>query len=200
MRAPGGRCGASRRALPWARAAAGFTLIEVVVALAIVAIGMAAVLSTLSASADTAYYLRDKTFAEWIALNRIAQVRLSGQLPGTGRSDGELDYAGRHWRWQQDVSDLGFPGIYRIDVEVQQADTPKGKDAPFIATAIGVVGDAVAPPKSSSDYIEFTPEPAGGPGAGAGAGTGVQAPGATILPNGQVAPPAPSPGNLGGPT
>ncbi len=181
----------SARGMRRARAEAGFTLIEVIVALAIVAIGMAAVLSTLSSSANTVYYLRDKTFAEWIALNRIAEVRLSGQLPGTGRSDGELDYAGRHWRWQQDVSDLGFPGIYRLDVQVQQADTPKGKDAPWMATAVGAVGDAVASPKSSSDYIEFTPDAQGAPGTGTTVAPGI--PPATVLPGGAVSP-NPSPG------
>ena len=56
----------------------GFTLIEVLVALAIVAIGMAAVLGTLTSSANTVVYLRDKTFANWVALNQIAQLRLSG--------------------------------------------------------------------------------------------------------------------------
>ena len=61
------------------RALCGFTLIEVLVALAIVAIGMAAVLGALNSSADTVSYLRDKTFAQWVALNRIAGLRLSGQ-------------------------------------------------------------------------------------------------------------------------
>jgi general secretion pathway protein I len=44
-------------------AGGGFTLIEVLVALAIVAIGMSAVLTALASSADTVNYLRDKTFA-----------------------------------------------------------------------------------------------------------------------------------------
>jgi general secretion pathway protein I len=50
----------------------GFTLIEVLVALAIVAIGMAAVLGALSSSGGTIIYLHDKTLAEWVALNHIA--------------------------------------------------------------------------------------------------------------------------------
>ena len=150
--------GVARRAGP----ARGFTLIEVLVALAIVAIGMAAVLSSLGSSATTAAFLRDKSFAQWIALNQLAQVRLATQAPSKGTSDGELDYAGRHWRWHQEVSDLGFPGMLRVDVTVQQADTPAGKDAPWIGTAIGVLGDALAPPSSVSVFQEFMPL-AGGP-------------------------------------
>ncbi len=64
----------------------GFTLIEVLVALAIVAIGMAALLSALSSSADSASYLRDKTFAEWVALNRIEEVRLASAMPQEGKT------------------------------------------------------------------------------------------------------------------
>ena len=66
---------------PGVPARRGFTLIEVLVALAIVAIGMSAVLSALSSSADTVSYLRDKTFAQWVALNKIATLRISGQQP-----------------------------------------------------------------------------------------------------------------------
>ena len=73
----------------------GFTLIEVLVALAIVAIGMAAVLGALTSSANTVSYLRDKTFAQWVALNQIATLRLSGQMTATGNSDGNTDFAGR---------------------------------------------------------------------------------------------------------
>ena len=63
----------------------GFTLIEVLVALAIVAIGMAAVLGALTSSANTVAYLRDKTFAQWVALNQIATLRLSGQMTPAGK-------------------------------------------------------------------------------------------------------------------
>ena len=56
------------------RSQSGFTLIEVLVALAIVTIGMGALLAALGSSADSASYQRDKTFAEWVALNRIEEV------------------------------------------------------------------------------------------------------------------------------
>ncbi len=143
----------------------GFTLIEVLVALAIVAIGMAAVLESVGSSADSAVYLRDKSFAEWIALNQLAQTRLGTQAPTIGSTDGELDYAGRHWRWRQDVVDGGFPGILRIDISVQQADTPKGEDAPWIASVSGAYGSALTPPALNSLYNEYVPLPVNGEGA-----------------------------------
>ena len=105
------------------RAQRGFTLIEVLVALVIVALGMSALLGTLGSAADTASYLRDKSFAQWIGFNQLATLRLSGTLPSDGTTDGELDYAGRHWRWRQVITDLGFPGLFRVDVMVEPADT-----------------------------------------------------------------------------
>lgn len=156
----------SARPVSLARAR-GFTLIEVLVALAIVAIGMSAVLGAIGSSADTASYLRDKTLAEWIALNQVAQTRLQPQAPSPGSSDGELDYAGRHWRWHQEVTSGEFPGILRIDVTVQEADTPAGNDAPWIGSASAAIGDAVAMPQSTSLYEEYAQQ-------GSGNGVGAQ--------------------------
>jgi general secretion pathway protein I len=167
------------RARAHRRCACGFTLIEVLVALAIVAVGMAAVLGAVGSSADTATYLREKTLAEWIALNQVANARLQTQPPTKGSSEGELDYAGRHWRWHQDVSDGELPGILRLDVTVQEADTPQGKDAPWIGSASAAVGDAVAQPQSTSPYLEYAQA------AGQGAPNGpLQPNGSPLEPNG----------------
>jgi general secretion pathway protein I len=130
----------------------GFTLIEVLVALVIVALGMSALLETLGSAADTASYLRDKSFAQWIAFNQLATTRLSGTLPSDGTTNGELDYAGRHWRWRQVVSDLAFPGVFRIDVMVEPADNATVDENNWTATVTGGMGDAVAPSQLQSLY------------------------------------------------
>jgi general secretion pathway protein I len=124
--------------------ASGFTLIEVLVALAIVTIGMAAVLGTLSSSADTISYLRDKSFANWVALNQIAVVRISGQLPAPGKSDGDVDFAGRKWHWHQEVNTMQVPGMVRMDVSVRPADVESSdSNRGWYATVSGLSGDAV---------------------------------------------------------
>ena len=138
------------------RAQRGFTLIEVLVALVIVALGMSALLETLGSAADTATWLRDKTFAEWIAFNQLTTLRLSGTLPTDGTTDGELDYAGRHWRWRQVITDLGFPGLFRIDVKVEPAETATVDDTAWMATVTGAEGDAVAPAQLQSLYPDPT--------------------------------------------
>jgi general secretion pathway protein I len=126
----------------------GFTLIEVLVALAIVTVGMAAVLGTLTSSADTVVYLRDKTFANWVALNQIALVRISGQLPAPGKSDGDTDFAGRKWHWHQEVNTTQVPGMVRMDVSVRPADVGSSdSDRGWYATLSGISGDAVGLPR-----------------------------------------------------
>jgi general secretion pathway protein I len=125
----------------------GFTLIEVLVALVIVAVGMAALLGTLSSAADSSIYLRDKTFAEWIALNRVSELRLAAKRPAKGKSSGEIDYAGRKWRYEQEVVETDIPGVLRIDVKVADATSQAGKGGKskndWTVTGSGVTGDAV---------------------------------------------------------
>ena len=134
------------------RAQRGFTLIEVLIALVIVALGMSALLETLGSAADTSTWLRDKTFAQWIAFNQLEALRLSGTMPTDGTTDGDLDYAGRHWRWRQVISDLGMPGIFRIDVKVEPADTSSVDEQGWMTTVTGAMGDAVAPAQLQSLY------------------------------------------------
>jgi general secretion pathway protein I len=128
------------------RGSRGFTLVEVLVALAIVTIGMAAVLGALTSSANTISYLRDKTFAQWVALNQIATLRLSGQMTPTGNSDGDTDYAGRSWHWRQEVTATEVPGVVRIDVKVRPKEVDAGDDNGWYTTVTGIQGDAIGIP------------------------------------------------------
>src|SRR5688572_13577849 len=101
------------------RRAHGFTLVEVLVALFIVAVGMGALLAALSAAADNTTYLRDKTFAQWVALNRVTELRLANASPSKGKTSGETQFAGLRWQWEQEVTDLDVPGVIRMDVKVR---------------------------------------------------------------------------------
>jgi len=175
----------------------GFTLVEVLVALFIVAIGMAALFASMGSSADTAGYLRDKTFAQWIALNQLAQTRLASgnQLPSLGKTDGELDYAGRHWSWEQEVTQIELPGIVRVDVRVQQTENgAKPKDSNWMATVSTAVGDAVSTPMENSLFPDYLPPGVGGPG-GTTPGTGQSStnPASPANPTTGTTAPAPAP-------
>jgi len=159
------------------RKGAGFTLIEVLVALAIVTFGMAALLGTLSSAAGTTAYLQDKTLAEWIALNQVATVRLQKQAPSKGDSEGEVDYAGRKWKWSQTVADMQMiPGVLRIDVKVRPSEVVASQDNAWFASVSGVVGDAVGAPKGDQPSWSTVLAPAAPGTAGAGAQATPQTP------------------------
>ena len=104
--------------------APGFTLIEVLVALAIAALGLASVLAVVTNSARNSVYLRDKTFASWIAQNRITELRLGTTMPSVDKTNGDLEFAGQKWKWEQTVTQTDVAGMRRIDVAVRFADAP----------------------------------------------------------------------------
>lgn len=144
----------------------GFTLVEVLVALAIVTLGMAAVLGALSASADSVSYLRERTFAQWIALNRISEQRLQTRPPEKGTSSGSVEFAGRNWQWRQEVLQLAVDGVVRIDVHVRPADSTAAHDEDaggWTASVSGVAGDALAPPSGAEPDWDGAADQAGGP-------------------------------------
>lgn len=144
----------------------GFTLVEVLVALAIVTLGMAAVLGALSSSADGTAYLRERTFAQWIALNRISEQRLQTRPPDEGTTSGTVEYAGRSWQWQQEVLPLAVDGVVRIDVHVRPADSAAARsdDEPgWTASVSGVAGDALAPPSGAEPDWDGTADRRQGP-------------------------------------
>jgi type II secretion system protein I len=141
----------------------GFTLVEVLVALAIVTLGMAALLSAVGSSADSASYQRDKTLAEWVALNRIEEVRLALQRPTKGKSDGETEMAGVKWKWAQEVQETEVKGILRVDVSARPSDAPGSKDV-WYTTVSAIVGDALAPARGDMDPYGAPLQP--GPGQG----------------------------------
>jgi general secretion pathway protein I len=101
----------------------GFTLLEVLVALVIVAFGMGAVLSALSASAGNIASLREKTIAQWVAMNQIADARLNSNPPRRGVSEGDVkNFGGGDWHWRQDVMAVDMvPGLMEIAVRVRRA-------------------------------------------------------------------------------
>ncbi len=177
----------------------GFTLIEVLVALAIVAIGMAAVLGALTSSASTVLYMRDKTQAQWIALNHIAEKRLQnqpGQVPQQGNSDGDIEFAGQKWHWREEIVPTAVQGMVRMDVMVRPADVKADDKHGWYVTLSGIMGDAISAPRGDLPLW----------GSGTTTGPPGQNPttpgqnGTTPLPNGQVAPPGTSTGGLTTPT
>lgn len=97
---------------------AGFTLLEVLVALAIFAMVAASVLTATARSLQTAARLEDKTLAMWIADNRLTELQLDANPPAEGRDQGDLEFAGRRWQWQSEIQTTSEPGMRRVSLWV----------------------------------------------------------------------------------
>jgi general secretion pathway protein I len=122
----------------------GFTLVEVVVALAIVAIGMLAVFKTIGDTVHNITDLRDRTFAAWIADNRITEIRISGEMPSVDETTGELEFAGRRWSWVTNVSQTQVAGLRRIDVSVRREDDTEDSALVKLSGFVGATATSAA--------------------------------------------------------
>ena len=145
--------------------ARGFTLVEVLVALMIVAVGLTALMVAVNGTARTSGFLRDKTLAQWIALNRLAEVRLNVVKFGQNTDTGELDFGSRKWHYDTRYFDTSVTSMKRVVVRVYLGDA-KTKGNP-VAQAVGFLGSSLAPPGSTTvDWTTGTLTTAGpgGPG------------------------------------
>jgi len=122
------------------RRSRGFTLIEVMVALTIVAFSLTAVAASMSQMIDAANAMRDRTYASWIAQNKLAEMRLAGVLPEVSTTNGEVEYANTSWEWRAVVSETGVENFRRIDVSVSLA----GEDY-VIRMVTGFIGEPQPP-------------------------------------------------------
>ena len=101
------------------RQQSGFTLIEVLVAVGILAVALGAIISSGSSYASNASYLRDKTMATWVAHNVLNQWHLTNQYPSPGERTGEQEMAGRDWAWVAKVQKTPDADVRRVDIEVR---------------------------------------------------------------------------------
>lgn len=127
---------------------AGFTLVEVLVALVVVAIGLTALMIAVSGTARTSGYLRDKTLAQWIGLNRLAEVRLNTNKFGQNTDTAEVTFANRTWHYDTRYFDTSFNSMKRVSIRVY-AGTAKTKGSP-LAEVAGYLSSSVSPPGTSN--------------------------------------------------
>lgn len=121
----------------------GFTLIEVLAALIIVSLGMLGVITAIGQTASNTTYLREKTVAHWVAMNRLTEARLQRAPPKVDKTSDEVEMAGRRWRWTMEVTQTPVESIRRIDVRVRPVGADEDSSMAFVS---GFYGAAIAPP------------------------------------------------------
>jgi general secretion pathway protein I len=178
------------------RRACGFTLVEVLVALMIVAMGLAALMVAVSGAARTSGYLRDKSLAQWIALNRLSEVRLNANKSAQNADTGELKFANRTWHYDTRYFDTSITSMKRIVVRVYAGDAktkgnPLAESTSFFGTALGAPGGSNAVDWTQGSTAIPTANGTAGTGAagiGTAAATGTSAAGTAVTPTPQATP------------
>jgi general secretion pathway protein I len=100
----------------------GFTLLEALVALTILAVGLSATMRSLGVAAGAAGELRDRRLADWVAQNRLAELRVFNRFPAAGSAEGDAVQGGRTFHWREEVAATPNPLFRRVDVRVFAAD------------------------------------------------------------------------------
>ena len=132
----------------------GFTLLEVLVALAVLAIAMGAVIGATTQSVNTVGVLRDRTFASWVALNkgqRTAAVPTA--WPDEGSRRGETELANRVWRWEARFDKTDDPDMRRLEVTVWA-----GEGGPVLGKLVAFRADRRKSPGGSDPAEDQTSE------------------------------------------
>lgn len=111
--------------------AGGFTLVEVMVALAVVAIALPALMVTLYQQVDNTGYLRDKSLAHAVAANKLTEIRILSRARESllsGKDSGTATVADRDWFWWVQSETTDVEQFFRVTISVaaeeEQQDQP----------------------------------------------------------------------------
>ena len=158
----------------------GFTLLEVLVALAIVVLGLSALMTTITSSADSTSRLREKSFAEWVGFDQLSTTRLTLTAPTPGTMEGDVDFANGNWHWLQTIDQIELPGVLRITVQVRRnvagAAAVSISNTNWLATVVGFYGtsqgaaNGTVPSRPTITVSVNAPRPAGSGVIGGGLG------------------------------
>ncbi|NNF61837.1 MAG: type II secretion system minor pseudopilin GspI [Gammaproteobacteria bacterium] len=111
----------------------GFTLLEVLVALAVAVLGMLSITLAAITAGSNASRLREQSLAHWVAMNQAAELRLAPDWPDTGRSDGDVEFAGTEWHWVAEVTETDVEALRRADITVYYPQDPERQIASVVA-------------------------------------------------------------------
>lgn len=114
------RCGKwkSRPLNNYGKNCQGFTLLEVIIALGIVAVGILAVSQAVTGYVDTTIELEQRMVANWVAANRLENQRISGSTTVPGITRGIEEMADRVWYFRETVTATADPFLFRVDIAV----------------------------------------------------------------------------------
>lgn len=98
----------------------GFTLMEMLVAVGVLAIALGAIIGNGAQYANNAAGLRDKSIALFVARNRMAELELGNAWPALGKANEDVELGDVKWTWRTEVKATQDPSLRRIDIRVEK--------------------------------------------------------------------------------
>lgn len=126
---------------------AGFTLIEILVAMTIIAVGVSALVTSAAASAWRADYLREREFGRWVASNALAELQSVPAWPANGTTNKEVEMGRFTWYVRTRTQAVADPDLRRVDIEVRLDENADN----YIYTVAGFVGNPETRQGTSDD-------------------------------------------------
>jgi len=114
------------------KAGRGFTLIEVMVALAVLTIGLTAALHSTSQAGYAGAFLKQKTVAHWVASNQAAELSINREWPRAGVTTGTEEMAGQTWNWEAEVQETGVAELRLVTIRVSLDGEEKASLVAFL--------------------------------------------------------------------
>ncbi|MGV6850918.1 MAG: type II secretion system minor pseudopilin GspI [bacterium] len=105
----------------------GFTLLEVLFALAILALSMSGALYVTAEQMDAQFQMQQHSKARWVAENALTEIRLQPQQVKEGTQTGYVEQMNQRWFWKASISAAGNSHLKRIDVAVFLAKQQQGQ-------------------------------------------------------------------------
>jgi general secretion pathway protein I len=136
-------------------------LLEVLIALAILALGMMAVHKALNDYTAMAAFTEQKTLASWIATNKLTEIAIAPAWPELGDSDEDVEFARQQWRCEILVSETEVENLRRVDVSVRLRSDPER-----VVHKVSALIEPPAPPGFLPP--QWSAPPGGGEGGGRG--------------------------------
>jgi general secretion pathway protein I len=137
----------------------GFTLLEVMVAMVILAFGMMAVHKMLNDYVHTSVEIESRALASWIATNKLTEIAVGPTWPSIDEYEEDVEFANRQWRCEIKVSETEVTNLRRVDVAVFLENDPE-----HVVRKVSALIEPPAPPGFLPP--QWSAPPSGGGGRG----------------------------------
>ncbi|MCK9503785.1 MAG: type II secretion system minor pseudopilin GspI [Porticoccaceae bacterium] len=119
----------------------GFTLLELMVALTVIAIAALAIVKNTTQLVQDQQRLEDKTLALWLAENQLAEIRLTQLWPSTGIKTRQVTVSQREWHVATEITDTPLSTLRKVEVRVTRSHRANNADSASIIRLVGYMGE-----------------------------------------------------------